>query len=69
MFSIKNKISYLFLSLLILFLLTLIKIPPISELGDLLWAEDGNIFIDDVLNLHYNSIKCKSDRKETTQLG
>jgi hypothetical protein len=56
MFSIKNKISYLFLSLLILFLLTLIKIPPISELGDLLWAEDGNIFIDDVLNLHYNSI-------------
>ena len=48
MTSITHKFSPIFISLTVLALLVFLKVPSVSELGDLLWAEDANIFINGV---------------------
>lgn len=54
--SIKQKIAYFSLSAFTLAILIFIQIPSIAELGDLLWAEDGNVFINDVYGYSYESL-------------
>ena len=47
---------YLWAIILILSGLTYFQIPVIKELGDLLWAEDANVFINDVYSQGLSSI-------------
>jgi hypothetical protein len=52
----KSKLSQILFSTLAFFIVIYIKIPPIADLGDLLWAEDANVFINDVFQYGYGSI-------------
>lgn len=56
MTSIKQKLSRILISLAVLALLVFLKLPSISELGDLLWAEDANIFINGVFEQGLKSL-------------
>lgn len=47
---------YLWAIVLILSGLTYFQIPAIKELGDLLWAEDANVFINDVYSQGLSSV-------------
>lgn len=56
MTSTNYKFPHIAISLIVLILIVFLKIPFISELGDLLWAEDANVFINDIFSYGYKSL-------------
>ena len=51
-----HKLVRIVISIILVILIFFLKIPSISEMGDFLWAEDANVFINDIFEDSYKSL-------------